>query len=569
MVTSEDEMRANLQGLRRAGGRSRSASAPTILPPRQSSRCVQKFGTGLRNIDTAACAAKGVKLLTLRRRANISCAEHAFGLMLMLARKLDELDGLVTVERIKAARGAFRPLPAPAHAGRQLSPALGGTRALNGATIGIIGLGEIGREIAVRARAFDMRVLYHQRTRAPEAEERELNAAPCAAADAARRKRLDRAATADRCPRRATCSAAPNLAQIKPGACIVNVANAPIINREALIEALRAGRLGGVALDVHYQEPVPDDDELLSVRQRHPDAAHGRLAALQRPQRFRRADHGPRPGAWHDTHRVILAGAGRRPRRRSRSRDNYPDKPVRIVVPFPAGSATDIVSRLMAQKFSQKLGQQFVVENRPGASGNLGADVVAKSAPDGYTIGLITASTHGVTPALGTKLPYDSIKDFKPISMIGAALLCAGALSRHPGQEHRRAGGARQDQARPAELRLGRTCQPRASRRRAVRQRHRHRDDPRALQELGAILDRHHHRPARHAVRHRRPDAGEHPRRQAARAGDHRAQARLVAAGGADHDGGRRQGLRRDALDRLRRRRPARPTPSSPSSTAR
>jgi tripartite-type tricarboxylate transporter receptor subunit TctC len=105
----------------------------------------------------------------------------------------------------------------------------------------------------------------------------------------------------------------------------------------------------------------------------------------------------------------------------AQSDSNYPDRPVRIVVPFPAGSATDIVSRIMAQKFSTKLGQQFVVENRPGASGNLGADVVAKSAPDGYTMGLITASTHGVTPALGTKLPYDTINDFKPVSMIGAA----------------------------------------------------------------------------------------------------------------------------------------------------
>src|SRR5215218_6416184 len=100
---------------------------------------------------------------------------------------------------------------------------------------------------------------------------------------------------------------------------------------------------------------------------------------------------------------------------------SYPDRPVRIVVPFPAGSATDIVSRLMAQKFSARLGQQFIVENRPGASGNLGADVIAKATPDGYTIGLITASTHGVTPALGTKLPYDSINDFKPVSMIGGA----------------------------------------------------------------------------------------------------------------------------------------------------
>ena len=107
---------------------------------------------------------------------------------------------------------------------------------------------------------------------------------------------------------------------------------------------------------------------------------------------------------------------------------SYPDKPVRIVVPFPAGSATDIVSRLLAQKFSTKLGQQFIVENRPGASGTLGVDIIAKSPPDGTTIGLITASTHGVTPALGTKLPYDSIADFKPISMIGAVWSGAAAL---------------------------------------------------------------------------------------------------------------------------------------------
>jgi tripartite-type tricarboxylate transporter receptor subunit TctC len=99
----------------------------------------------------------------------------------------------------------------------------------------------------------------------------------------------------------------------------------------------------------------------------------------------------------------------------------YPDRPVRLIVPFPAGSATDTVSRLLAQKFSNRLGQQFVVENRPGASGNIGVDLIAKAAPDGHTIGLITASTHGVAPALGTKLPFDPFKDFKPISMIGAA----------------------------------------------------------------------------------------------------------------------------------------------------
>lgn len=96
----------------------------------------------------------------------------------------------------------------------------------------------------------------------------------------------------------------------------------------------------------------------------------------------------------------------------------WPDRPVRLIVPFPAGSATDVVSRLMAQKFSTKFGQQFVVENRAGASGAIGSDIVAKATPDGYTMGLITASTHALAPALGTKLPYDTVTDFKPVSMI-------------------------------------------------------------------------------------------------------------------------------------------------------
>ena len=103
------------------------------------------------------------------------------------------------------------------------------------------------------------------------------------------------------------------------------------------------------------------------------------------------------------------------------AQSTWPDRPVRLIVPFPAGSATDVVSRLLAQKFTARLGQQFVVENRAGASGAIGADIVAKAAPDGYTMGLITASTHALAPALGAKLPYDTAKDFKPVSMIAAA----------------------------------------------------------------------------------------------------------------------------------------------------
>jgi tripartite-type tricarboxylate transporter receptor subunit TctC len=117
---------------------------------------------------------------------------------------------------------------------------------------------------------------------------------------------------------------------------------------------------------------------------------------------------------------ALLAGALASPAL-AQSEANWPDRPVRIVVPFPAGASTDIITRQIAQKFSSRFGQQFIVENRAGASGNLGVDAVAKAAPDGYTIGLITASTHGVSPAMGNKLPYDPINDFKPISMIGGA----------------------------------------------------------------------------------------------------------------------------------------------------
>ena len=103
------------------------------------------------------------------------------------------------------------------------------------------------------------------------------------------------------------------------------------------------------------------------------------------------------------------------------AQSDLPDRPMRLIVPFPAGSATDTVSRILMQKLGSRLGQQIVVENRPGASGSIGIDMIAKAAPDGATIGLITASTHGVAPALGNKLPYDPIKDFKPIAMVGAA----------------------------------------------------------------------------------------------------------------------------------------------------
>ena len=96
----------------------------------------------------------------------------------------------------------------------------------------------------------------------------------------------------------------------------------------------------------------------------------------------------------------------------------YPTKPIRIVVPFPAGGTTDVLARAAAQKLAETLGQPAVVDNRPGAGGNIGAELVAKSAPDGYTLLMGTVGTHAINPGLYPKLPYDHVKDFAPVILV-------------------------------------------------------------------------------------------------------------------------------------------------------
>jgi tripartite-type tricarboxylate transporter receptor subunit TctC len=99
--------------------------------------------------------------------------------------------------------------------------------------------------------------------------------------------------------------------------------------------------------------------------------------------------------------------------------DDYPSHPMQMIIPFAAGGPTDIVGRIMAAKMGELLGQQFVVENRAGAGGNIGAEAVAKASPDGYTILMATVSTNAINPGLYKHMPYDAIRDFAPLGRIG------------------------------------------------------------------------------------------------------------------------------------------------------
>jgi tripartite-type tricarboxylate transporter receptor subunit TctC len=144
-------------------------------------------------------------------------------------------------------------------------------------------------------------------------------------------------------------------------------------------------------------------------------------------------DNGPKAPAG-PTHKETVLNRQNRPTRRAAlalaagfialaalpasAQDKWPTKPVRIIVPFAAGGTTDILARAIAPELSKAFGQQFIVDNRSGAGGNVGADLVAHSPADGYTLLMGTVGTHGINRALYEKLPYDPIKDFVPITLV-------------------------------------------------------------------------------------------------------------------------------------------------------
>lgn len=125
---------------------------------------------------------------------------------------------------------------------------------------------------------------------------------------------------------------------------------------------------------------------------------------------------------------ILLAGAG------SAHAQNWPNKPIRMIVPYTAGGYTDLMARLVSEKMATALGQTIVIENKPGANAAIGTDAVAKAAPDGYTFGTVIAA-HSVNPTLNPKLPYDAMKDFTYVSLTSVAPLILIATPSLPAKD--------------------------------------------------------------------------------------------------------------------------------------
>ena len=135
------------------------------------------------------------------------------------------------------------------------------------------------------------------------------------------------------------------------------------------------------------------------------------------------------------------------------SAQSYPTKPVRLIAPFPPGGSTDLIARLVAQRLSEALGQQVIVENRAGAGGTIGVELAARAAPDGYTIVMGHVGTFGFNPSLYPKLPYDAIRDFAPITNLA---FVPNGMVVHPSLPVKTAGDfVRMARARPNELLFG------------------------------------------------------------------------------------------------------------------
>ena len=225
-------------------------------------QAIQKYGHIVRNIDAAACEMHGVKLLTIRRRANIACAEQAMMMILALAKRLPELNQVTSMKRLREA--GFAPAPFD----RRHTPSSNWARIPNldtlyGSTLGILGLGEVGRDIALRAHAFEMQVIYSQREQLDASLEQSLHVKYVSFEDLLAQSDW-LVVQLPSGPSTHHLLDAKAFGLMKKVLRLINVSRAQCMERDAVLAALREGTLGGFALDTLWQEPGDDDDELLS-----------------------------------------------------------------------------------------------------------------------------------------------------------------------------------------------------------------------------------------------------------------------------------------------------------------
>lgn len=264
LVADETDLQASLPGARVVVVESFAIGEKEIAAAGASLKIVQKYGTITSRIDAAACRRGGLNLLTLRRRANIATAEHAFALILALARKLTDTANMISITQLRSAGYS------PTHFDRHQTPngnwaRIPRLRTLYGLQLGIAGLGEIGRELALRAAVFGMRIIYTQRHRLDADVERRYQANYCS---------FDELLASSDCislhlpggEGTRGIVGGRELSLLKPGAILINVSQPQLIDRAALIDALAAGRLGGLAMDTFYDEPGQAHDPLLGFR---------------------------------------------------------------------------------------------------------------------------------------------------------------------------------------------------------------------------------------------------------------------------------------------------------------
>jgi phosphoglycerate dehydrogenase-like enzyme len=261
LVSTHDELLAALPAASRVVVESLPIGAVELAAAPEL-RLVQKFGTVLRNVDVTACAAGGVIVRSQRRRANVACAEWVMMAMLALSRKLNIIANRISPEQLAEAGYTAKAFPA-GHTARNNWGRVPGLRVLYGATLGLIGFGEIGREIARHAAAFGMRVLYTQRSPVPATEELEFGVSYSPIDELLGQSDFVSIQLPFNESTRGYLDSA-RLDRLKPGAFLVNVARAELVERDAILAKLKSGRIGGFALDPLYDAPGRSDDELLT-----------------------------------------------------------------------------------------------------------------------------------------------------------------------------------------------------------------------------------------------------------------------------------------------------------------